>query len=187
MTEQVARRWGAWDGEGVEHCHLSEDAEGARLTSALSGGGAAPYAVQYRVETDAAFQTRAVWVGCVGGPELHLARDGQGHWHDLLRDTELPALEGCLDVDIAVTPATNMLPIRRLQLALGAAQEIAVAYVPPPGEIVGLFLPRKVTQRYTRLGPQRYLYEGLTTGFSTEFEVDAQGLVIDYPGAFRRL
>lgn len=30
-------------------------------------------------------------------------------------------------------------------------------------------------------------HEGLDSGFSAEIEVDAAGLVLDYPGVFRRL
>jgi hypothetical protein len=186
MSVRIAVRWNAWEAEGAEHCHVSIGPDGAVLTAALSGGHSPAYAVQYRVVTDAAFHTREVWVKSVGGSELHVTSDGAGHWHDVARDAALPALEGCLDVDIAVTPATNMLPIRRLGLAAGESREIEVAYVPPPGEGVGLFLPRKVAQRYTCLGPNRYLYEGLSSGFAAEIEVDEHGLVRDYPGVFRR-
>ncbi|ATG47193.1 putative glycolipid-binding domain-containing protein [Celeribacter ethanolicus] len=186
MSVRIAVRWNAWEAEGMEHCHLLVDAQGAVLTAALSGGQSPAYAAQYMVAADAAFHTREVWVRYVGGPELHVTSDGEGHWRDTTRDEALPALAGCLDVDIAVTPATNMLPIRRLGLAEGESREIEVAYVPPPGEGVGRFLPRKVAQRYTCLGPERYLYEGLSSGFAAEIEVDEHGLVRDYPGVFRR-
>ncbi|PTQ68585.1 putative glycolipid-binding domain-containing protein [Celeribacter persicus] len=187
MSVQIAVRWSAWETEGLEHCHVSLDTDGVQIRAALSRNRSIPYAVQYHVRADAGFRTREVWVDCIGGPRLHVTSDGQGHWHDLIRDDPLPGLEGCLDVDLAVTPATNMLPIRRLGLAQGEHEEISVAFVPPPDEIVGRFLPRKLPQRYTCLGDGRYLYEGLTTGFSAEIEVDEHGLVIDYPGAFRRL
>jgi hypothetical protein len=43
-------------------------------------------------------------------------------------------------------------------------------------------------QAYTRLADQRYRYESLDgSGFSAELAVDADGLVLDYPGLFRRV
>ena len=41
-----------------------------------------------------------------------VASDGAGHWR--VDERERPDLEGCLDVDIQITPFTNTLPIRRL-------------------------------------------------------------------------
>ena len=43
-------------------------------------------------------------------------------------------------------------------------------------------------QRYTRLHhPGAYRFESIASGFEAELAVDAQGLVVDYPGLFRRL
>ena len=43
-------------------------------------------------------------------------------------------------------------------------------------------------QRYTCLEPgRRYRYESLDSDFVREIEVDAQGLVVTYPGLFRRV
>ena len=107
-------------------------------------------------------------------------------WRDAAGGHPLPDLQGCIDVYIRVTPATNTLPIRRLGLAVGDSRDIAVAYVPLP-QGAGDLRPRRVMQRYTRLdGPGRYRYEGLDSGFVAEIEVDAAGLVLDYPGVFRR-
>src|SRR5438045_236669 len=58
-------------------------------------------------------------------PTLHVYADGQGHWTAASGEA-LPDLDGCIDVDISVTPFTNTLPIRRLALASGASQEIVV-------------------------------------------------------------
>ena len=46
-------------------------------------------------------------------------------------------------------------------------------------------------QRYTRLeqnsGDTLYKYESLDGGFTANLPVDADGLVLDYPGLFRRV
>lgn len=93
-----------------------------------------------------------------------------------------PQLAGCLDVDIAATPFTNTLPVRRLGAALQRRTPIAVVYVAVPSLSV-----RRMEQAYTRLGGGRYLYEGPIGAFQAELELDADGLVRHYPSLFTRL
>lgn len=185
MTTTVC--WREWNGEGREHCACRLDAAGLTLEGVVAVTQEGLHGVHYLVRTDAAFRTREVRVAFVGGPTLHMEADGEGDWRHAAGGHPLPDLQGCVDVDIRVTPATNTLPIRRLGLAIGESRDIAVAYVPLP-EGAGDLRPRRVMQRYTRLdGPGRYRYEGLDSGFVAEIEVDAAGLVLDYPGVFRRL
>lgn len=185
MTTTVC--WREWDGEGLEHCACRLDETGLMLEGVVAGTHEGLYGAHYLVRADAAFRTRDVRVAFVGGPALHLRADGEGGWRNAADGRSLPDLQGCVDIDIRVTPATNTLPIRRLGLAVGDSREIAVAYVPLPAGADGLG-PRRVMQRYTRLeGTGRYRYEGLDSGFSAEIEVDVTGLVLDYPGVFRRL
>lgn len=179
--------WREWDGEGLEHCAYRLDETGLMLEGVVAGTHEGLYGGHYLVRTDAAVRTRDVRVAFVGGPALRLLSDGEGGWRDAAAGRSLPELDGCVDVDIRITPATNTLPIRRLGLAVGESREIAVAYVPLPDGAGGL-RPKRVMQRYTRLdGEGRYRYEGLDSGFSADIEVDAAGLVLDYPGVFRRL
>ena len=185
MTTAVC--WREWDGEGLEHCAYRLDETGLMLEGVVASAQEGGYGGHYLVRADAAFRTRDVRVAYVGGPALHLRADGEGGWRVAADGRPLPELDGCVDVDIRITPATNTLPIRRLMLDVGESREISVAYIPlPDGE--GGLAPRRVMQRYTRLeGLGRYLYEGLDSNFSAEIEVDAAGLVLDYPGVFRRL
>jgi uncharacterized protein len=95
----------------------------------------------------------------------------------------LPQLAGAIDIDISITPFTNTLPIRRLRLQTGQSQEILVAYVQLPGLAV-----TTDRQRYTCREPdRRYRYESLDGDFTREIEVDGHGLVVTYPGLFRRV
>jgi len=41
-------------------------------------------------------------------------------------------------------------------------------------------------QRYTRTGATRYHYASLESGFESELPVDDHGLLLEYPGYFRR-
>jgi hypothetical protein len=104
--------------------------------------------------------------------------DASGVWRS--SGEELPTLGQCSDIDLAVTPATNTLPIRRLNLGVGRNQEVTAAWLKFP-DLTLEILP----QRYTRLDPQRYRYQS-GAGFSAELLVDDLGLVTVYPGGWER-
>lgn len=185
---QTIVQWQDWNGEGLEQCYFSESAEGATLEGVVIGTREGRYGASYLVRTDARFHTREVRVTYLGGPSLEIESDGAGHWRDRLSGESLPLLDGCLDADIGVTPATNLLPIRRLKLAPQASAEIGVAYIPLPSQIATRFLPVPAQQRYTCLvAGRRYRYEGIFRAFTAELEVDGHGLVLDYPEIFRRV
>jgi hypothetical protein len=90
-----------------------------------------------------------------------------------------------VDVDISVTPFTNTLPIRRLGLAPGESAEISVAYVEGT-ELQAWPEPQRYTclEKHSRGGLYRFL--SLEGGFTADLPVDAECLVADYPGLFRR-
>lgn len=181
-------RWQDWEGNGLEHCVCNITDEGLVLEGVVAGTRHGAHGGYYFVRTDSAFRTREVRVRYVDGPHLHVEADGEGHWRNRLKDRALPELDGCIDVDIGITPATNTLPIKRLKLQAQAHQDIKAAYVPLLDQIEGDFLPQRAEQRYTCLTPgRRYLYEGLFRGFRAELEIDETGLVLDYPDTFRRL
>lgn len=181
-------RWQDWEGHGLEHCLCRASADGLTLEGVVAGTRHGAYGGYYLVRADADFRTRVVQVVYVGGPRLHVESDGLGNWRDVIGNRTLPTLNGCIDVDIGITPATNTLPIKRLSLREQESREITVAYVPLPDQIDGDFLPRPVEQRYTCLTPdRRYRYEGLFRAFTAELEVDDAGLVLDYPDTFRRV
>lgn len=89
--------------------------------------------------------------------------------------------DGCLDVDIPLTPFTNTLPIRRLGLRVGETREIGVIYCDVLEEQI-----RPVRQRYTRISGTEYHYENVPNDFEATIVVDESGLVVDYPELFVR-
>lgn len=136
----------------------------------------------YLVEADAAWVTRRVRVEIANRSRVvELRANGIGRWSDAT-GTWIPALDGCIDVDISLTPATNTLPIRRLALGAGGSVDIKVAYVLAPE--LGL---RAGPQRYTRLADRLWRFHGIDSGFTADILVDADGFVVDYPGLFRRV
>ena len=116
-----------------------------------------------------------------GEADLWLATDGSGRWGEM-NGAHRTELDGCYDIDLACTPFTNTLPIRRLPLLEGHSAELPVVHVDP-----ATLEARKVMQRYTRIGSHRWRYENTDSGYSVELEVDEFGLVKDYPELFRRL
>lgn len=175
-------RWQADTGVGLEHLNLDigDDAivaEGVVIGDADDG----PFGCSYRIRCDSAWRVRSVDVHAAGGASLVLTSDGKGHWRDG-DGAALPQLAGCIDVDIAATPFTNTLPVRRLGDALRQRTAIAVVYIPVPSLAV---FPME--QAYTRLADGRYLYEGPIGEFQAELALDGDGLVRHYPSLFTRL
>lgn len=184
-------RWTEWNGSGLEHCVLDVGDDAILIESVVIGArGGVPYGACYRVRCDQNWRTREVRLAYAGSLSMHVEADGEGHWIDMRAGgAPIPELDGCFDVDIGVTPFTNMLPIKRLRLAEGTSQKVCAAYLPLPSQIGnGKLLPRPADQRYTCLEADRcYRYEGLFRGFSAELAVDDRGVVLDYPDTFRRI
>lgn len=187
MRQQIV--WSRADVPGLELLDLETGPDGARFESAvICADPDAPFRVAYTIETDAGWRVRRLVVREIGGDgrALELRSDGAGRWTDA-SGRELPDLAGCIDVDLTATPATNTLPIRRLQLRPGESAEITVAWVQFPDLTV-----RPSAQRYTCLalpadGSARYRYEGLASGFTVDLPVDANGVVEDYGTFWRRV
>jgi uncharacterized protein len=178
--------WQRTDAAGAELFRLAQGPDGARFSGTiLAVPEGAPLHVEYVIECGPSFETRAVSValeGEAGRRTLALQVEKAGAWR---RDGHVvPALAGCIDVDLGLSPSTNTLPIRRLgllELAPGTAREVTAAWIGPGLELEAL------PQRYTRLDGRRFRYEGLASGFTAEIEVDEDGLVVEYPPAWRRV
>ncbi len=181
--------WTPWDGRGLEHLRLRVGESGIEADGVVIGeeDGVA-FRARYVIRCDTGWRTREVIVDPLDGRDsLHLRSDGKGNWSDA-SGRRIPELRSCLDVDLSATPLTNTLPIRRLDLGEGGSSEIAVVYLDVPD--MRLEVSR---QRYTCLernadgGLYRYEDRGSFRGFTADLPVDADGLVLDYPGIFRRL
>lgn len=176
--------WIPWSGPGHEHLILREVPRGLTAHSSVTGvtEEGRPFSLRYYLRTDLAWRVREVELALLGSDSrLFLRSDGAGRWTDE-KGRPLPELDGCIDVDVSVSPFTNTLPIRRLGLAPDSSDDVEVVYLSVPGLTL-----RRARQRYSCLGPERYLFESLHSGFRAELRVDADGLVLDYPGLFRRL
>ena len=137
-----------------------------------------PCRLEYAIECDERWRTRAVAVrGWTGARpvRIEISADEEGRW--LLAGAPVPAVRGALDVDLAFSPSTNTLPIRRLGLAVGAESEVNAAWLRFPELTL-----EPLKQRYCRTGAATYRYESSGGRFHRDLEVDAEGLVLRYPG-----
>jgi uncharacterized protein len=175
----------------MEHAVLSSGgSRGPRLTGlALLVLGERPFRVAYRLACDAAWRARRLAVtvrgpGATPAGRLDLLADGAGNWTNVLRRCPVAELDGCMDIDLSVTPLTNTPPIRRLGLSPGMTRDLTVAYVRIPDLTVSA-----AAQRYTCIGDDsgqaRYRYE--SGRFQASLQVDEHGMVLDYPGIWRRI
>jgi hypothetical protein len=89
-------------------------------------------------------------------------------------------LQGCVDVDLGFSPVTSLLPIRRLNLALGSRAQVRAAWVRFPELTLEV-----LEQAYTRVGGATYLYESAGGAFQRELSVNAVGFVVEYPDYWR--
>jgi hypothetical protein len=183
----VEASWAHIFNPGLEKLTLETSALGVMALGEVEEKiGDVPYRFHYSVMCDPDWNVRELTVEHYGTHtrSLDLISDGLGRWSTPACE-ELPAFEGCTDVDLSAAAFTNTLPIRRLNLGENQKAELKVLYVEASSmEMMA------TQQRYTcvRRGESEstYYYENLLTGFRVEIRVDVDGLILDYPGVFRR-
>jgi hypothetical protein len=173
--------WQRLDTIGVEYAEIEVGPVRLDGEIVLADEGA-PCAVTYCVQCDDSVITATAIVrlrraGVVS--ERALVRRSDGRW--TVDGNVAPALAGLCDVDLSVTPSTNTLPIRRLQLAIGQRAEVTAAWVQFPSLDV---IPLR--QTYRRASATTYEYEAPDLGFRTEMTVDDEGVVETYGGLWTR-
>lgn len=175
--------WEGLDHPTMECLTLQQQDDGYIITSHITGVvGSSPIAIHFLIETDLQWMTEHVLVSDLNQPDrvIELYADKNGKWFN--RDEAVDELEGCLDIDISLTPFTNTLPIRRLSWQEKATASIAVVYISLPE-----FSLEKATQYYTRLAPGSFRFETGSRNFTADLSVDPDGFVMDYPFLFKRI
>lgn len=135
-----------------------------------------PCRLDYAVVCDHAWRTLwarvSGWIGTT--PINHrVARSLAGEWRH--NGVIQPQVAGCVDIDLAFTPITNTVPIRRLALEPGASAPVRAAWLRFPD-----FSLEALDQVYTRQNDHRYRYQSGGGRFTAELEVDEEGLVLRY-------
>jgi hypothetical protein len=155
-------------------------------TGTQIGADPRPYRLDYELEVGSGWITNRLSVqvtSAVGRRELLLEHDARGAWR---RDGEpAPELAGAFDCDLGLSPLTNLMPVRRhgLHEREGVA-DIVAAWVSVPDLAVQ---PSRQRYEHVHTGVVRFIDLGAHEGFTAELDLDADGLVLMYPGLARRV
>ena len=167
---------------GHEACQLSSQNSHWHLTgTAVFSHQQQPCRLDYLVVCDSRWHTRSGKVaGWLGNTfvNIELAIDLDHHWQ--LNGIVRPEVAGCIDLDLNFSPSTNLLPIRRLGLAIGQAAEISAAWLRFP-----TFELEPLPQLYRRVDESTYHYESDSGQFVADLQVNPTGFITNYPGIWQ--
>jgi hypothetical protein len=170
----------AWTGTPdwrAEVCEVVFSDDGLAATGAQLGAAPEPYRAAYELEVRGNWATRRLRVEVAGVGSLELRHDGNGAWAGVPNAADL---DGVLDCDLAFSPLTNVMPVRRHRLHEQAgAVDFAIAWVSLPDLAV-----HRAEQRYEHLEPGRVRFS--SDDFAADLELDEHGLVVHYPGLASR-
>ncbi len=184
MTGQTVATitWRALGREGRDTCRLARADHGWLLVGHArfhdSGGFAA---LDYVLRCTEDWQTLdADIAGTHGDDDVKLHIDHrQGAWR--LNDTPQPGLEDAIDIDLSFTPATNLMPLRRLARQQDDALTTRAAWLNYP--VLAL---APLDQTYARTATYGQVdYTARQTRYATTLEVNDAGFVTAYPGLWQ--
>lgn len=171
--------WRRLDTPGHDACRLHGDGNSWRLDgAAVFAHQGAPARLVYDVTCNLEWQTQQGRVrGWLGTESLTLdiTRTEAGAWS--LNGETVPHLDDCFDLDLGFTPATNLLPVRRLALEEGEAADAPAAWLDLATRGV-----TRLHQRYERRGESVYWYEAPSFDYAAPLDVTMAGFVRQYPG-----
>jgi hypothetical protein len=178
--ERAPILWRRLDVPGHDAASLREADGGAEIRGmAVFHDEGGPTALHYTVCCDAEWRsTEASIDGWCGARtvQLRIRRAHPGTW--TLNGVPCPAVAGCVDLDLSFTPATNLLPLRRLDLPVGQTAEVRSAWLQWPAAVL-----TPLVQRYARRSVAEYDYEADVPGaakFVGVLRVEPQGWVLGY-------
>lgn len=176
-TTLATAHWRRLDAEGTDRCTLAQVDNGWILAGqALWREGAVDCRLTYAVRCDPEWRSLSADVtGRCGEMEvrLRIAPAGKG-W--ALNDVPQPGTEGLADIDLGFTPATNLLPVKRLTGQGGVHQAPAAWLVP------GLDRLERLDQTYARETAGSTRYAAPAVGYADVLELHGSGFVTRYPG-----
>ncbi len=180
---QASMLWRRVDQPGQESARLVFEHPAWHLSgAAVFVYDGEPCRLDYLVTCNPEWETRLGRVtGWVGDQaiEIEISVDPGGRW--FVNRNEVDNAAGCIDLDLNFSPSTNLLPIRRLNLAIGEQAQVKAAWLRFPG-----FALEPLDQIYRRTGATTYVYESAGGGFTAELRVNEVGFVTDYAGLWAR-
>jgi hypothetical protein len=168
------------------------------------GSTPVPYRLDYEFESRERFVTARLTVSVVAedlARKLELRRSATGAWAEVVEDegaatlrmpraaTDTGALADAVDVDLALSPLFNSMPVLRHDLlhAEGAV-DFVMAWVSVPDLAVHRSPQRYRLVRTLESSARVVHFESLAgDDFAEDITFDSDGLVLDYPGIAQRL
>lgn len=175
--------WRRVDGLGSDVCELHRLVDGWRLDgSAVFRECGFDCRLDYLVEADVDFRARGARLsGRCGARRIAIDVEREPRsvsgWRVDGQPLALPV--ACPDIDLAFTPSTNLLALRRLGLAVGEGGESQAVWLKLPE-----FVFRHLPQHYRRVRDDAYAYAAPSVGYEDQLMVRSDGAVVRYPGLF---
>jgi hypothetical protein len=174
--------WKGLDDPTVEHCTIIRSTGNIVVKSKIEG-------LVNNVHTIAEYELQLTTSWIVYSVDLNINNDNTkqsvklmhnkaGEWTDASMRV-VHELDGCIDIDISLTPFTNTLPVKRLCFKTGESRELKMLYID-----LHSFDVKAQPQRYTYLGNNHFVFEALDTGYKNEITFTPDGFVRNYPGLF---
>lgn len=178
MTTDVVL-WRRLDQPGHDSARLLDADDGRVLEgAALFREPGSPCRLDYRIVCDRHWRTVSARVtGWAGSTDVDVAVDVDAGRRWTLNGRPCPGVEGCDDIDLSFSPATNLLPIRRARLRIGARVSVRAAWLRFPDLRL-----EPLEQSYERIGERQYRYRAGT--FTAVLDTNADGFVTRYPGSW---
>jgi hypothetical protein len=170
--------WRRIDSPGHDGCRLDQTARGWQLAgTAAYLQDDQPAHLAYAITCNSDWRASEGHVrGWIGSRvlEFHIARTPEGAW--IFNGAPVAGFDECADVDFGFTPATNLSQLRRVNLAIGHAADVPVAWLDVnSGQLEVL------RQRYERRSQSTYWYEAPHFGYAALLEVTPAGFIRRYP------
>lgn len=138
--------------------------------------------LHYMARTNHDWITRAAEVaGWIGSTPVRIVIVASADHQWSLNGVPQPAVSGCLDIDLSFTPATNLIPIRRLQLPVGARAAVTAAWFKFPDLSL-----ETLEQSYAHASEGGYDYEAFGGAFRAQLLVEPNGWVVHYSGLWQQ-
>lgn len=173
--------WRRLDTRGIDACRIRP----AEAGWAIEGGATfvengAIASLSYQLLCDPAWKTRSADVhGWIDGRDwrLRVQRGAEG-W--VMDGSVLAVGAGLLDVDLGFTPASNTNAIRRLALGVGEKAETTALWLDTSDWTL-----KPLLQTYERVSSTKFAYASPQHGYEAALQVNAFGIVLEYPGLWR--
>ncbi len=170
--------WRRLDSPGHEFCRLFSQNSSWQLSgTAVFAHDQQPCQLSYLVVCSPEWKTLSARVdGFIGNQaiKIEISVDSARDWR--FNGRESPEVAGCIDIDLAFSPSTNLLPIRRLNLDIGLEAEVRATWLRFPD-----FTLEPLEQIYRRIGVSEYRYESGGGSFVAELQVNEAGFITLYP------